>query len=523
MDQPATASASGPAVEMVGIGKCYPGVAALADVSFALRRGEIRALVGENGAGKSTLMRLLTGAEAPSAGEIRVHGQAVPRMTPALAEHLGIACVYQNLVLAEHLTVAENIWLGRLPAWRGTFLRRAELQARTAALLREIGYDGVIAPDDCVGHLSASQQGMVAIARALARDAAIVILDEPTAVLAEREVRELFRVIRLLRERHLAVVYISHRMEEVFDLCDTVTVLKDGRNAGEAAVRETSVDRLIAMMVGRELSASHFDPQRRPGEPLLSAEHIATHRVHDGSLRLCAGEIVGIYGLVGAGRTEFSRALFGRDRVRSGVLQVAGAPVVLRSPREAIGHGLSLVPEDRRRHGLALQLSVEHNLNLAVYGRHSRWGFVRHQREREVCRQYTEALRIKTPSPAQRVRHLSGGNQQKVVLGKWLAAQSRIFIMDEPTNGVDVGAKEEIYGLVNRMARDGAGVVFISSYMPELIDLCDRIVVMNGGRTVATVPRPQFDERRLLALAIRAETATEDPTGTTASGGLDHA
>lgn len=487
---------------MTGICKRYPGVQALHNVSLALNRGEIRALVGENGAGKSTLVRMLTGAEALTAGSITVEGRPIDRMTPALSDRLGIACVYQNMILAEHLSVAENIYMGLFPSRFG-LLRKHELYRRTEAILEEIGYGGLIDPSDRVGRLTASQQGMVAIVRAISRDAKVIIFDEPTAVLADREVEELFKVIRLLKERHLAVIYISHRMEEIFGLCDTVTVLKDGRNAGEAVAGSIGERELIGMMVGRELSQSNYDPTRPIGKELLRAESLSNDRLKDCSIAVKEGEIVGVYGLVGAGRTELSRALFGRDPVHRGTVHLRGQPVRWRTPRQAIAGGVALIPEDRRRQGLALRLSVKHNINLPVYSHSSRLGFVNTAKEREVSDRTISRLAIKTPSPNERVKNLSGGNQQKVVVGKWLASGSAVFLMDEPTNGVDVGTKEEIYALMNQIAHDGAGIVCISSYMPELMDICDRILVMNRGEVVAQVERADFDEQHLLALAIQ--------------------
>lgn len=493
---------SGPVVTLRGISKSYPGVRALRDVSFSLHAGEIRALVGENGAGKSTLMRMLTGAESPSTGEIAVDGKVVDRMTPALSEQLGIACVYQNLALAGHLTVAENVWLGRLPG-RWGLLQPRQLLRETQRILDHIGYGHVIRPSDRVERLTASQQGMVAIVRALARDARVIIFDEPTAVLAEREVRELFRVIRDLKAAGIAIVYISHRMEEIFGLCDHVTVLKDGAHAGEAAVRDLTEKQLIGMMVGREVSVDHYDASRPKGDILLKAEGVSNAWIHDCAVTLHAGEIVGCYGLVGSGRTELARALFGRDRLHAGRIETTGRCRKLRTPRHAIGAGIGLVPEDRRTQGLALHMSVEHNINLPIYGMQARWGWVNSRQEREMAERFIKELKIRTPSRRQKVLKLSGGNQQKVVLGKWLAGRSRVFLLDEPTNGVDIGAKEEIYRLINRLAREGAAILLISSYMPELMSCCDRIIVMNRGRVAGELGRDEFSEEELLSLAIR--------------------
>jgi len=489
---------------MTGIHKAYPGVRALYNASLSVREGEIKALMGENGAGKSTLMKLLTGAEQPTSGTIEIDGRSFKYMTPALSEQLGVACVYQNMMLAEQLTVAENIWLGRLPGRFG-ILDPRRLRRDTERVLQDIGYSGVIDPGQRVADLTASQQGMVAIVRAISRNARIVVFDEPTAMLADREVEELFKVIRMLRERRLAIVYISHRLEEIFRICNTYAVLKDGESVAEGPLEGMTEDRLIALMVGREVTGSNYDATRVPGAELLRAEGLTNERLRDCSLTLREGEIVGLYGLVGAGRTELARALFGCDPLRSGTVSLRGRAERLRNPRQAIDRHMGLVPEDRRRQGLAMLLSVKHNLNLPVYRRQSLFGLVRGRSEREMADRYIRDMAIKTPSPDQRVRNLSGGNQQKVVLGKWLATESKVFLLDEPTNGVDVGARQEIYALINRLAQRKAGILFISSYMPELMDVCDRILVMNRGRIVANVPRTEFDEEALLGYAIRTE------------------
>ncbi|MFC1782866.1 sugar ABC transporter ATP-binding protein [Planctomycetota bacterium] len=489
-------------VRLEGIGKVFPGVVALKDVQFSVRQGEVRALVGENGAGKTTLIKVLTGAHSPTAGRIHIDGQPVSHMTCQTAEKLGIACVYQNLMLAEHLTVAENIWLGNMPSRFG-ILNRKQLVEKTNKILDHIGYSGVINPLARVKSLTASQQGMVAIVRAISRNARIIIFDEPTAVLADREVEELFRVISQLRREGLALIYISHRLDEIFKICDTVTVLRDGQHIGDEEVENLTEDKLIAMMVGRDINTSNFDAGRQVGKTLLRVNGLSNDTIRQCSFDLKSGEIVGLYGLVGAGRTELSRAIFGCDPVTEGTVEIMGQPQRFRKPRHAIDAGIGLIPEDRRRQGLALKLSVKHNINLPVYRRHAWGGIIIGAREKQVSDRYIKQLRIRTPGDNQLVRNLSGGNQQKVVLGKWLAGNAKIFIMDEPTNGVDVGAKEEIYSLVNKLAHDGVGVLFISSYMPELMDLCDRILVMNQGRIMADVPRQKFSEDHLLNLAIK--------------------
>jgi ribose transport system ATP-binding protein len=489
-------------VRLEAICKEFPGVMALNKVQLSVRQGEVRGLVGENGAGKTTLIKVLTGAHPQTAGRIYIDGQAVSYMTPQRAEKLGIACVYQSMMLSEHLTVAENIWLGNMPSVMGV-LNRKELVRKTNEILDHIGYSGIIDPMARVRSLTASQQGMVAIVRAISRNARIIIFDEPTAVLAEREGEELFRVIGQLRQQGLAMIYISHRLEEIFKICDTVTVLRDGQYIGDGDVEGLTEDKLIAMMVGRQLSNSNYT-KRKLGQTVLRVSGLSSDRVQKCTFDLAAGEIVGIYGLVGAGRTELSRAIFGRDPIIAGTVEIMGKPQRLRNPRHSIDAGIGFVPEDRRRQGLALKLSVRHNINLPVYRRHTFGGIINSAKEKEISDRYINRLRIKTPSDAQLVRNLSGGNQQKVVLGKWLASDARIFIMDEPTTGVDVGAKEEIYTLINKLAHDGVAVLFISSYMPELIDLCDRILVMNRSKMVANIPRQEFSEDYLLSLAIKS-------------------
>ena len=494
-------------VLMQNITKEFPGVKALQNVTLTLKPGEVKALVGENGAGKSTLIKILTGAYAMTSGEIYIHGQRVEKMTPILSDQLGIAAVYQNMMLANHLTVAENVMMGDMPTRFG-FLDKKALFQKTQEILERIGYAEAIRPTDKVGDLSASQQGMVAIVRCLSRNAKIIIFDEPTAVLAAREVEELFRVIRWLREQKISIIYISHRMEEIFELCETVSVMKDGQYVGDKLIADTNEDDLIAMMVGRGVSQDHYDASRQIGGEMVRVVDVTNRHVKHCSLDVRQGEIVGLYGLVGSGRTELSRAMFGADPIDSGQVYINGKLLDVTNPRKSIDHKMGLLPEDRRRQGLAQSLSVKHNINMPIYPRISKLGFIDMAQEKHTCDHYTKSLAIKTPSPHQLVRNLSGGNQQKVVVGKWLAAQSQVFIMDEPTNGIDVGAKEEIYALINTLAREGSAVFMISSYMTELMGICDRILVMRTGTIVADVPRKDFNEERILALAIKLTPAT---------------
>lgn len=496
------------AIAMVGINKSFPGVQALKDVDFYLKPGEAKALVGENGAGKSTLIKILTGAYSQDSGEIFVFGKKIEKMTPIISEQLGISAVYQNLVLANHLTVAENILLGNEPSKWG-FVSKKTMFKEAEKVLDKIGYADVISPDQKLSELTAAQQGMVAIARALSRNARIMIFDEPTAVLAAREVKELFRVIKQLKENGISIIYISHRLEEIFELCDTALVLKDGKVVGEREVSETNIDELISMMVGREIKKDLYNPNKNIGKEVLRIENLSNFKLKNCSLTVREGEIVGLYGLVGSGRTELSRAIFGADPIDSGKIFVEGKEVKIKSPSGAIKLGLGLIPEDRRQHGLALKLNVKHNINLPVYEKIGKMGFISLSKETENARNFVKILSIKTPSLKQIVSNLSGGNQQKVVVAKWLASKSKVFIMDEPTNGIDVGAKEEIYELMNNLAMEGAGVLFISSYMPELMSICDRIVIMREGKVVGEIPHEEFSEEKILSMAIKNNTSEE--------------
>ncbi len=492
------------AVQLLNISKSFPGVQALKDVTFKLKEGEVKALVGENGAGKSTLIKILTGAYVPDQGEIIVFDKKEEKMTPIISESLGISAVYQNLILAPHLTVAENIVLGNEPRRAGFLINKTEMIRKAREALAQVGYEGIIDPNEKLGNLPVAQQGIVAIARAVSRNARVVIFDEPTAVLAKRETEELFRIIKELKKRGVSIIYISHRLEEIFQICDTVYVLKDGMFVGEKPINETNEDELISMMVGRKLRKEIYT-KRNIGKVVLKVENIRNKKLKGCSLTLKEREIVGLYGLVGSGRTELARAIFGADPIDEGKIYIEGKPVYIKSPATAIKSSLALVPEDRRVQGLALKLSVRDNINLPIYRHISRLSVINHLKERSIANDFVKKLRIKTPSISTTVMNLSGGNQQKVVIAKWLASKSKVFIMDEPTNGVDVGAKEEIYQLMNELASEGAAILFISSYMPELMSICDRILVMKDGKIVGDVPREEMDEEKLLALAIKEQ------------------
>ncbi|WP_073073720.1 sugar ABC transporter ATP-binding protein [Thermosipho atlanticus] len=495
------------AIELKGISKYFPGVQALKNVDFRLERGEIKALIGENGAGKSTLIKILTGAYFADEGEIYIFGKRIERMTPIISEKLGISAVYQNLVLAPHLTVAENIFLNDLPS-KLSFVSENVLNQMAKEVLKKLEYDHIIDPREKVKNLSVAHQGIVAIGRAISKNAKIVIFDEPTAVLTSKETDELFRIIRELKKEGVSVIYISHRLEEIFEICDKAYVLKDGQFVIEKDIKETNEDELISYMVGRKLRKD-FYVLRKKGKEILKVENLENRKLKNCSFNLLEGEIVGLYGLVGSGRTELVRAIFGADKIDRGNIYINGSLKYITNTLKGINNKLALIPEDRRNQGLALKLSVKENINLPIYRKISRFGFVNSKKEKQIAQDFVEKLNIKTPDIYKTVKNLSGGNQQKVVIAKWLASNAKVFIMDEPTNGIDVGAKEEIYSIMNELAKNGASILFISSYMPELMGICDRILVMNSGKIVANIPREEFNEEKILAYAIKSSIVEE--------------
>jgi ribose transport system ATP-binding protein len=485
---------------MRGIRKVFPGVVALDHVDFELRAGEVHVLLGENGAGKSTLMKILSGAYRRDAGDVFLDGRAATIASPRDAQALGIATIYQELSLVPQLTVAENILLGHEPSRAGVIDRRALGEAARRSL-EEVGLS--IDPDRRVDRLGVAEQQMVEVAKALFRRARVLVMDEPTSALTAREIDRLFAVIRRVTAGGVGVVYISHRMRELAEIGTRVTVLRDGRGVGTFSLPEVSFDTLIRLMANREVR-DHF-PRRRsaPGEELLRLEHVSgASGVDDVSLTVRRGEIVGLAGLLGAGRTELARIIFGADPAVRGHVIVGGRHVTPGSPRRAIAAGIGFLPEDRKHQGLVLTLSVSENISLPNLPRWSRLGIVSAGRERRAAERWVADLRIKTPHVAERVVRLSGGTQQKVVLARWLAADARLLVMDEPTRGVDVGAKIEIYELMNRLTDAGAGILMISSELPEVVGMSDRIYVMRRGRIEATFERANATEERVLQAAL---------------------
>ena len=487
-----------PVMALEHVSKSYPGVRALSDVSLGLHAGEVLGLVGENGAGKSTLIRILTGATDPDEGRVLLDGTVLPAGGPARRLDAGVSAIYQEFSLFPELTVAQNVFYGREPR-RGPFLDDRTMRRATRTELARLGAD--IDPDTPVKALSVGHQQIVELAKALSRRAKVVIMDEPSAPLTNHEVEFLYAAVRRLAAEGVAILYVSHRLEEIFELCRRVVVLRDGAHVHTGPTAELDRDRLIAMMVGRTLADEFPPPLAKPGRIVLEAEHLASESVSDVSFALREGEILGLGGLVGAGRTETARILFGADPRTGGTIRLDGKAVQPASPREAIALGLGLIPEGRKHHGLLLGQSVRFNIAYAALSRFAVAGLMREGDEKSAAAKAAAALRIKTPSLEQAVGKLSGGNQQKTVLAKWLETDARILIFDEPTRGIDVGAKQEIYRLMRDLTAAGKAIIMISSEMPELIGMSDRIVVLHEGRSVATLEREAFDPNQILRFA----------------------
>lgn len=487
-------------VEMRGISKSYGGVKALKNVDLAVRQGEIHALVGENGAGKSTLMKILAGAITMDKGKIMLDGTEVAITDPKSARDLGIGIIYQEFVLAKDLTVAENIYLNKLSS--GFIINWKKLQDDAKQLLDNLGFN--IDPTVKIESLSVAHQQVVEICKALSQNSKILILDEPTAVLATREVERLFALLKNLKEQNVSIIYISHRLEEVFYIADTITVLKDGSTVGTVKTKDTTKDEIIRMMIGRNLEAMFPHREAQIGAEVLRVENLCRgDRVKNVSLAVRAGEIVGINGLVGAGRTETVRAIFGADKKDKGQVFVLGKEANIKSPLDAVRWGVGLLPEDRKAQGVLLHMSVKVNATMSSIKQITRYrGWINQKAETTLVQSLVRKLAIKTSSIEADVSSLSGGNQQKVAFSKWLASDCKVLILDEPTRGVDVGAKVEIYKLINEIAQQGVGVLMISSDMPEVIGMCDRVLVMKDGRVTGELHKAELNEENILRLAI---------------------
>jgi ribose transport system ATP-binding protein len=503
-----------PTLEMRGISKSFAGNSVLAAVNLAAAAGEVHALVGENGAGKSTLMKILAGVYQPDAGQTLVDGQAVRFHRPGDALAAGIAMIYQELSLAPHLTVAENIFLGREPLRFAPLgiINRRELNERATALLREYGFKLDARAE--VQRLSAADRQLVEIARASVEARRVIVMDEPTSSLTNREVEELFKLIRDLKTRGLAIIYISHRLEELTRIADHLTILRDGQAVYTGKWGEISTDDMIRHMAGRELKEIFPPRQAATAEARLTVSHLTrAGKFSDVSFTARSGEVLGIAGLAGAGRTELVEAIFGAQPADSGAISLNGSPLDIARPDRAVARGLGLLTEDRKRTGLGLNLSLAHNLTLASVRSLVKNWLLDRKGETSVARQYIDKLQIRPADPNKIVGRLSGGNQQKVLLGRWLFASSQVFLLDEPTRGVDVAARSEIYRAINQLAEAGAAIVMVSSDLPELLGMADRILVMRRGRLVAELEAGKTSQEELLKFA-----AVEEPAAVAGNG-----
>ena len=497
-----------PLLRMTGISKSFPGVRALDSVDFEVGEAEIHAFLGENGAGKSTLLKILSGAQSPDTGTIEFASQKVSFASPQAAQQAGIVTIYQEFTLAPDMTVAENVFIGREPGSR-FFISRKLLEDQTQALCTRIGLDR--SPRALVRDLSVAEQQMVEIARALSMKSRLIVMDEPTSALSRTEVEKLFSIIRGLKREGISTIFVTHRLEEVFEICDSYTVLRDGRHVGRGRVADTSMDGIIQLMVGRELGllAARGSSFATP-DVALAVQGISRRRkstdasaieLHGVSLKVNKGEILGIAGLVGAGRTETARVIFGADKFDSGTVLIDGKPVSIHSPSDAIRQGIGLVPEDRKQQALFLALAIRTNLSIAAHDRISSMGvFISGSKEDALVEEYRKLLNIRMASPDQLVGNLSGGNQQKVVLARWLALRPKVLIVDEPTRGIDVGAKVEVHNLLFQMAEAGIAIIVISSELPEVLAVADRIVTMREGRVTGEVMRQDATQEKLMTL-----------------------
>jgi ABC-type sugar transport system ATPase subunit len=497
-----------PILAVENISRSYPGVRALRDVSLDLRPGEVHALVGENGAGKSTLIRILSGDTAADEGTILIRGSQVKLASPSDARRRGIVAIFQELMIVPDLSVAENVVLGNEPGAGGFLYSRREAEHRTATVLRTLGAGHDIDPRKRAGSLSTAQKQIVEIARALVLEVPVIIMDEPTAALSANEASALLEIIRQLRAKGTSILFVSHRLDEVRELADRITVLRGGQviaTRDAAAISDTG--ELIALMVGRPIEELFPPRNDRIGDVALTVENLTRHGAFaDVSFGVRAGEVLGLAGLVGAGRTETMRAIFGADRFDSGTIARHGRTLAIRSPRDAIAAGIAYLPEDRKEHGLVLSLSGNENVVMASLERHGRLGLVSwngiHRAARSMAGKLQFAGRLEAPA-----RTASGGNQQKLVIGKWVLTGAEVLIFDEPTRGIDIGAKAEVYRLIHQLAAQGAAIILVSSELPELMNLCHRILVMSGGRIQDELAQPDFTEQRILAGAFAAHMA----------------
>ena len=506
IDDLATPDPSAPILTLTGVSKSFPGVRALHRVSLTLRAGEVTALVGENGAGKSTLVKILTGIYQPDEGEIVVSGAPFVCTGPRDAWAAGIAAIHQETVMFDELSVAENVFMGHMPLAAGGRVDWAGMRQRTGELLRRLEAD--FAPNTLLKRLSVAQKHLVEIARALSHDARIIIMDEPTSALSAREIGDLFAIIAQLKRRNCAILFISHKFDEIFEIADRWTCLRDGEEVGAGAIGDVTQADLVRLMVGRSIDQVFPKHEPKLGRIVLEAEDLSNASEFDGvSLQLRAGQIIGFYGLVGAGRSEAMQGLFGLSPLTRGSIKINGEAVTISSPDDAIALGLAYVPEDRQSQGAVLLFGIRANITLASLASYARFGFLAYAKELRTTRKFGARLSIKAANWEQTLAELSGGNQQKVVIGKWLAANPRILILDEPTKGIDIGSKAAVHEIMGELADEGIAILLVSSEIPEVMGLADEIIVMHEGRIVRRFARGEASAEAIVSAAIASEDA----------------
>ena len=490
-------------LEVKDVRKEFAGNVALDDVSFRLRRGTVHALMGENGAGKSTLMKIIAGIYTPDAGEFFLNGLPIRLGSPLDALDNGIAMIHQELNLMNHMTIAENIWIRREPKNRFGLVDHKELHSRTYRLFEELGID--LDPDQRVGLLSVASRQMVEIAKAVSYESDVLIMDEPTSALTEREVEHLFRIIRTLRERGKGIIYITHKMNELFEISDEVSIFRDGKHIATKAAQDLTREDVIRMMVGREISQMFPKVEAKIGDVVLSVRDLCLKGIFQHvSFDLHAGEILGIAGLVGAGRSNIAETLFGVTPATSGTIEIRGKSVNVSSPAVAIENGMAFLTEDRKESGCFLLLDIQQNMQMAaLHGGYVRRGFVEQKRLSQDCEAMTTSLRVKTPGMGEKILNLSGGNQQKVLIGRWLLTKPSVLILDEPTRGIDVGAKAEIHRMISTLASEGVAVIMISSELPEILGMSDRVMTIRQGRVSGILDRAEADQVKIMELAAQ--------------------
>jgi len=490
-------------LKLKNIRKEFPGVLALDNVNFDLKAGEIHALLGENGAGKSTLIKIISGVYKAEAGEIIIEDQKKVFNNPHDAMNNGISTIYQEFNLVPHMSVSENIYLGKEDLFSERFgiLNRRKMENETKELLNSINL--ILDPNELAKGLGIAKQQLLSIAKAIFRKAKVIIMDEPSAVLTTKEFEYLLKLIRELKSEGIAIIYISHRIEEIFQIADRVTVLRNGKLIGTKKINEIDIDQLIKMMVGRRLEEKYHKATVKIGSDLFEVENINRKNILKNiSFTLREGEILGITGLVGAGKTELARAIFGADKKDSGIIKINNEVIEIDNPSSAINNKISFIPEDRKNGGLVLEMSVQHNITLANLNQLVKASVINLNKEKEIAREFKDKLSIKTPSLERKTLYLSGGNQQKVVIAKWIFADAHIFIFDEATRGIDIGAKVEVYDLIMDLIKQGAGIIFISSEFEEILGICDRILVMSKGRVTKEFNVKETDKEKILKAAI---------------------